>query len=98
MTITATKVGDLKGFRGHAALYRLSVPVTDAHGAKTSHVVVSAAEVPFSGPETYIFPADADGKVTNWLEMDGSFKGALDHERALRQAGWSVLPTPDPTP
>ena len=58
--------------------------------AATDYVWVSAADVPFSGPETYIFPCDSGGKVTDWGEMDGSFKGSLDHERALLNAGYEV--------
>lgn len=44
----------------------------------------------FSGPETYIFPANEDGKVVHWAELEGSFRGGLDHERALRNAGFEV--------
>lgn len=58
--------------------YKLSKPL-DGH----SIVVVSAVNAPFSGPETYIFPGDEDGKVTDWGELDGSYRGGLDHEEAL---------------
>lgn len=44
----------------------------------------------FSGPETYIFPADKTGEIVNWSELDGSFKGGLDHEQALVNAGFEV--------
>lgn len=50
----------------------------------------SAADVMFSGPETYIFPANEDSIVVHWGELEGSFKGGLDHERALRNAGFEV--------
>lgn len=84
---TATFVRKLDGFTGDARLYSLSEPI----GNKYSHVVVSATVVPFGiGPETYIFPADVDGKVIDWGELDGSFRGALDHEQALNDAGYSV--------
>lgn len=55
------------------------------------YVVVSASNVPFSGPETYIFAADEDGKIVRWTELDGSFRGELDHEKALRGAGYEVV-------
>ena len=97
MTTTATFVRNIIGWRGDAKLYRVAPPVSygydsDADGAEgtTDHVIVSAARVPFSGPETYIFAADAAGKVINWAEMPGSFRGDLDHEAALKGAGWVV--------
>lgn len=31
----------------------------------------------YSGPETYLFPADADGRVIDWNEIEGSYRGAL---------------------
>lgn len=63
----------------------------DEETQKFEFVIVSAADVIFSGPETYIFGADAEGKVLDWGELDGSFKGALDHEQALRRAGYEVV-------
>ena len=52
-------------------------------------VIVSAASV-FGAYETYIFEADEAGEVTDWGELDGSFKGGLNHEQALRNAGYEV--------
>lgn len=85
MPKTATLVRKLSGFNGDARLYRLSEP-HDGHDL----VIVSAVVVMFSGPETYIFPADESGEVTDWGEMDGSFRGELDHEQALSNAGYEV--------
>lgn len=89
----ATKIKNLSS-NGHAIpgmtanhakqLYRLDPPL-DGH----EYVVVSAATV-MGEPETYIFPSDADGNVTSWGELDGSFKGALDHQAALRGAGYDL--------
>ncbi|MEN9491135.1 MAG: hypothetical protein RJA63_1584 [Pseudomonadota bacterium] len=92
MSKIAQQIKWLDGFNGSAALFNLTPPllvvgygdVVDTH----DFVVVSAADVMFSGPETYIFPADADGNVTNWIELDGSFRGSLDMWRALRNAGY----------
>ena len=69
--------------------YQLSEPLEG-----TEFVVVSASVVPFGAPETYIFPADAAGEVTDWGELDGSYRGGLDHEKALRNAGYDVAPVP----
>lgn len=92
----ATFVRDLADFSGSAKLYRVNPPMAqrDWDGAETGPaecVVVSATVVPFGGgPETYIFPANANGEVTDWDEMNGSYKGDLDHEVALAGAGYEV--------
>ena len=52
--------------------------------------MVSATHVLFSGPETYIFPANEQGEVINWLELDGSYKGRLSHEKALNNAEYEI--------
>lgn len=87
------------GERGDWKLYKLDPPMkyerwdddtNDGYIEKeTEHIIVSAAIV-FGEPETYIFPSDENGSVTSWGEMPGSFKGALDHEEALRNAGYTV--------
>ena len=73
-----------------AFVYLLDPPMETAFGT-TEYVRVSAASVMFSGPETYIFASDADGEVTDWAELDGSYRGGLDHEEALRVAGYKVV-------
>lgn len=78
-------VKHIESMRGAAHLYELSEPLEEHQ-----YVVVSAVNVPFGGPETYIFPADREGNIINWGELDGSFKGALDHSRALKNAGYEV--------
>ena len=90
--VTATFVKDMsKNFTGTAKLWKLSEPV-DCEGGneKIDHVVTSATIVMFSGAETYIFPADESGNVVSWLEMDGSYRGGLDHEQAIENAGWII--------
>lgn len=51
----------LNGFRGDARVYHLSEPLDGAE-----YVVVSAVVVPYSGPETYIFPADENGEIVDY--------------------------------
>lgn len=89
---------NLPGFRGTVHLYELSEPVTFDYDwdtgmdtKNTNYVVVSAADVLYSGPETYIFPADKEGEVLSWSEIKGSFRGALNHTRALHNAGYEVI-------
>ena len=81
----ATFVKRLDG-RGEGRIYKLSPRL-----GKFTYVWVSAANVLSSGPETYIFGCNAKGEVKEWGELEGSFRGALDHERALRNAGYEVV-------
>lgn len=97
-TKRASLIRTLDGFSGDARLYRVEPPVrygynyaTQTHKGTTEFVVVSAATVMFSGPETYIFAADEAGKVIDWTELGGSFKGGLDHEEALDNAGYTIV-------
>jgi hypothetical protein len=89
---TAKLIMNIKGWRGDARLYKLSEPVEyNAEEKKTKFVIVSAVHTSFSGSETYIFPANKDGAVTDWGELEGSFRGGLDHVVALENAGFTVI-------
>jgi hypothetical protein len=77
-------------------IYRLDPPIPSDHYDRSvpesfQYVVVSAAEVMYSGPETYIFGSDESGEILSFSELEGSFQGALDHEQALRNAGYEVF-------
>jgi hypothetical protein len=83
-------------WRGDARLYKVTpairVPQDKTLGTKafkTGYLIVSAVAMFYSGPETYIFPASEDGEVLDWGELDGSFRGGLDHTRALAAAGYA---------
>jgi len=54
------------------------------------YVVASAVIAPFSGAETYLFPADAQGEITDWDELPGSIRGTLEHGDAIEAAGYEV--------
>ena len=98
---TATFIKTLsKNFQGNARLYKLSEPLAQDRWWNESesedtpsynYVVVSAANVPYSGPETYIFGATKDGDVLDWGELPGSFRGSRDHQAALVGAGYTVF-------
>lgn len=45
--------------------------------------VVSSAVDVFGQPETYLFYADGDGHITDFSELAGSFRGDMDHDRAI---------------
>lgn len=81
--------------RGIKKLYRLSPPLTgeDLIGETYSHkyVIASGANAPYSGPETYVFPANEEGEIMGWSELEGSFRGDIDCDRAIENAGYTVL-------
>jgi hypothetical protein len=86
---TARLVKDMgpSGSGAEQRLYRLS----DTELSSTGYVVVSAVAVPYGGgPETYIFASNAEGEIDDWGELNGSFSGGLDHEKALRGAGYRI--------
>ena len=38
---------------------------------RNAYFVASFADVPHSGPEVLVFPSDSEGKITDWIEVDG---------------------------
>jgi len=94
---TATLVkSNLPGYKGLAHLYRLDPPA-QADVKPIPYVVVSASYARFCGPETYIFEADAEGNVLDWIsEMEGSYRGGYDHAHALNLAGYEVVENEEP--
>lgn len=77
-------INNLSGFRGDARLYRLDEPLDG-----NEFVIVSGISNEF-GIETYIFGANEEAEITDWAELEGSFQGDIDHERALENAGYDV--------
>lgn len=47
------------------------------------YIITSAASVMMSGPETYVFRANEQGDITSFMELSGSYRGGLDHEKAI---------------
>ena len=85
---------EITGTRGNQKLYKLDPPMTvtdwdDENTIEVHEYVVVSATYAF-GPETYIFPADENGEVTSYSELDGSYQGGLNHEQALNNAGYEV--------
>lgn len=96
-TRVATFLRQADGFMGDARVFRLDPPFVYVQWGADSgvmkdaeYVVVSGVVATFSGPETYIFQSDEDGDVTSWVELKGSFRGAIDHAEALRGMGYEV--------
>ena len=86
---TAKMIKDIsENYNGDARLFKLSTPLDG-----NEFVVVSAVEAPFDtlSPETYIFPADSNGVVTDWGELEGSYQGGMSHQEALARAGYELI-------
>jgi hypothetical protein len=81
---SATKIKDLSGFKGEAALYKLSEPLSSF-----DYVVVSTSIV-WGAIETYIFGSNENGEVLDWYGLHGSERGIYDHEKALENAGYCI--------
>jgi hypothetical protein len=100
MTKVAKFVKDLDEFTGHAVLYHLNDPLLqeiynwdndETTYVPHEYVIVSTATVPFSGPETYIFPANEQGEVVDWGELNGSRRGSYSHAEVLGGVGYEVV-------
>lgn len=102
MTKTAVLLKDrLPRFNGHAALYKLSPPISyteydngEEHDRQAAYVIASSAYAMFSGPETYLFPSDEGGEVISWGELPGSSKGDISHADVLHAAGYKLVRVP----
>lgn len=85
----ATKIRDLEEYRGDAALYRLEPAYEGNEFVMVSTVHENVGGV-YRVDETYAFPADAAGEVTDWAELDCSRKGHHTHADILANAGYVV--------
>ena len=95
---TATKIQDLKGGASWVkqSLYKLEPPLHEEtwDGEVNDHVyvVASASNNPAYGVyETYLFPADAEGEITYWGELEGSERGILSHEKVFANIGYTIV-------
>lgn len=75
---------------GKAALFRCKPPMPDyEEGVAHEYVVVSAVST-LSGWETYIFPANRKGEITDHSELEWSLRGVFDIAAALDEAGYTI--------
>ena len=82
---------NLPGYNGHAALYRVNPPLKGWDGDDSYSLVVLSTAEGLDGHETYIFPADENGQVTDWLELQGSQRDVTSHQQVLEDAGYVVV-------
>lgn len=79
----------VEGWKSRASVYQVSPPLEG-----NSFVTVSAVVAPYSGSETYIFPAHETDDIGTGLELDGSYRGGLSHSAALAHAGYRIVDGP----
>lgn len=74
---------------GDQVVYKLDPPYVydDEKAVTVEMVLVSGVNVTYSGPETFIFPYDPGSDDVSGGELDGSFRGDIDHEEALAGLG-----------
>lgn len=94
----------LEGWIGNATLYRIDPPIEYQslkrlifrfkRFKKTRYVIVSTSNVPMSGWETFIFPADKHARVLDWLELPGSQRYTRSHQEVLLNAGYLIVDSP----
>ena len=95
---TAQLIKDnLPNFQGHAALYKVNPPIREEgwgeeDAVQLHHYVIASAVDSMFGVETYLFPADGDGEITSWGELEGSMKGVVSHSAVFDNIGYDVLP------
>lgn len=95
----AYEISQLNDWKGDARMYSLDVPVKyktwqgdEEREFETKFVIVSAIHDIITGvPETYIFPVNVVGKILDWGELHGSYRGGLEHAQALRNAGYEII-------
>ncbi len=86
----ATKVREIKLDRqgNRQFLWRMDPPMLG-----NNYVITSGLEAAFDTgrPETYIFASDKSGEIIECGELEGSFQGSVDHEKALAGAGYETV-------
>ena len=100
---TAEMIKDVSAdFRGDAKLYKLSSPVRyidksleASKKRQTKFVILSSVD--FSDwpdlecSETFVFPADAKGKIQSWQELEGSARFKTSHDVVLGLVGFNLV-------
>ena len=72
------KVTLVKVLNERQSLYKCEPPYCG-----NTYVIISIC-LDFVGAETYAFPSNEHGKVTDWCELDCSTKGIKDHAPVIK--------------
>lgn len=102
MSKTATLIRTMpRGTRsmiGAQAIYKFDPPLPTSsydedESGTTTYALVSASNVMFSGPEVYLFAYNdpEDFGPVSWMELPGSQKGTLSHEKVISDLGYTIV-------
>ena len=78
-------VTKIKDVNNRQVLWKAEPPL-DGH----EYIVTSQSNVMFTGAETYIFPADKDGKIIDYGGLRGSYRGELNHKKCFASIGYCI--------
>lgn len=86
---------NLKNFKGHAALYKLSEPLIyqswlDKTAKHYEYVICSTSYNSLGELQTLIFGANQKGEVVDWGDLPGSMRNSTSHEEVLNNAGYEL--------
>lgn len=56
----------------------------------TNYVIISGISNVW-GTETFIFPANAEGEIVDWKQLDGSLYGINSIDEVIRRNGWELI-------
>lgn len=87
---TATFIRNIETNIGEKKLFRWDPPMEKYDGSEYEFIIVSAVNHSFA-LETFIFPANKDGEILSFGELDGSEGGIFDHNKVLQNAGYTVV-------
>lgn len=82
--MNATAIKRLISMKGEAILFEVK-PRYYGHQFLVSSAIQNEAET-----RTDLFPADAEGNVTDWVDLPGSSRWVFDPYKPLSDAGYTV--------
>lgn len=75
----------IKQINDHQILWEV-LPRIEGH----KYVITSATDIKYSGQETYMFASDDKGKIIDWSELPGSYRGGLVHKTCFENIGYKT--------
>ena len=76
---------------GPAASYSLNPPLLNARDGKEYRFVWVSQSGVFGEWESFIFPADENGKAIGYRELSGSRKGFISPDALMAELGYQVV-------
>jgi hypothetical protein len=86
MEVTPIQRKELNGSISHV-LWRCSKPVSykdKDNNPQTADHVITSASTQYGVYETYVFPANSNMEILDFMELPGSEQGILDHDHVIK--------------